>query len=123
MKRIAICVFDAAFDSDPKEYYYFTDLDDLEKGDNAVVDSGPGLGIVEIRGFVHNSEKARRWIVQKIDLVAHRERQKKQERIDTLKAQLEARRRKFEKEHLWTMMAEKDSRAKSLLAELKELEE
>jgi hypothetical protein len=122
MKRIAICVFDAAFDDDPKKYHYFTDIDDLKTGDYCVVDSGPGLGIVQIKGF-HTSCKASNWIVQKIDLEEHKERLKKQERIEALKAQLESRRKKFEEEHLWAMMAEKDPTAAAFLAEIKELEE
>jgi DNA-binding transcriptional regulator YbjK len=123
MKRIAICVFDAAFDDDPKEYYYFTDIDDLERNDYAVADSGPGLGIVKIRSFTSDASNARRWLVQKIDMKAHKERIKRQERIDTLKAQLESRRKKFEEEHLWSIMAEKDPKAAAFLAEIKKLEE
>jgi hypothetical protein len=122
MKRTAICIFDAAFDDDPKKYYYLTDIDDLETGDHAVADSRPGLGIVKIIGF-NNTKSATNWLVQKIDMKAHKERIKKQERIETLKAQLESRRKKFEEEHLWSMMAEKDPTAAAFLAEIKELEE
>jgi hypothetical protein len=123
MKRIAAVKFCGAYDDKSKTYYYFTNIDDLEVGDICVVDSAPGLGLVKIKSFIDKSDKANAWIAQKVDMAAHYENLKRQQRIDTLRSQLEARKKLFEEKYLWEKLAETDEKAAAFLAEIKELEE
>jgi hypothetical protein len=123
MKRIAEIIFTEAFNDDSKRYHYFTDDNDLKTGDVCVVDSGPGLGVATVQRFVKTSDKAHAWVVQKIDMVAHADRLKRQQEIEDIKSNLENLRKDFEEKRIWEVLASDNPVAAKLLDTLKKLED
>lgn len=73
------------------DYSYMTDIADLKEGDVVVVETKWGL---ELAKFVHYSilpsqaELAKRWIVEKVDLKAHKARVKKLQEKETLLSEM-----------------------------------
>jgi hypothetical protein len=122
MKRIASVVFNEAFNDNTKRYHYFTNDDSIKVGDICVVDSSPGYGVVEVKGFVEKSGKATHWIVQKIDLEAHKANLERESQINEIKFQLKMMKEKVEEKMVWKMLAEQNKEAAELLKKLEDLE-
>lgn len=66
-------VVSVVFQNGPKTYDYFTDLP-LKAGDLAVVPAGSGLAVVKVKRLKDKSEKAEKFVIQKVDIESYRER-------------------------------------------------
>ncbi|GMB00896.1 hypothetical protein [Pelosinus sp. IPA-1] len=64
-----------------KLYDYFTDLD-LSVGEPVVCETGSGYSIGTVAGFIPVSKNAKAWIVQKIDVEGHKQRQELRELLE-----------------------------------------
>ena len=64
-----------------KSYDYFTDLE-VTVGEPVVVETGSTFSVGTVEGFVVNSKNARSWIVQKIDVEGHKQRQELRELLE-----------------------------------------
>lgn len=66
-------VVSVVFQNSPKLYDYFTDLP-LKAGDLAVVPAGSGLAVVQVKKLKAGSDKAKKLVIQKVDLEGYKER-------------------------------------------------
>ncbi len=66
-------VASVVFQNSPKLYDYFTDLP-LKAGDLAVVPAGAGLAVVKVKKVKDASDKAKKLVIQKVDLEGYQER-------------------------------------------------
>lgn len=67
-----------AFKDSPKSYDYYTDLP-LRTGDLVVVPAGDWFAVVRVRRMLEDSEKAARWVIQRLDLKAFEDREQAME--------------------------------------------
>lgn len=104
-----------------KFYSFFTDIDDLAVGDYVVCDTvnGPALGTVM---KVDVTNKATKWVIDKVSMDAHLERLKREEKKRVLKAKLYEMKKDLEEIAIFEMLAEKNPEVKNMLDELKSLE-
>lgn len=117
MKRYVVAVrFEGTYG---KEYHYLTSEGDLQRDDKVVVDSANGLGIAIVEGYANHSQKASRWVVQKIDFTAHQQRKEKEKKMNILKAKMEKKRKALEELHIFQILAKEDEDMAKLLEEYK----
>ncbi len=64
-----------------KLYDYFTDLE-VAVGEPVVVETGSTFSVGTVQGFVSESKNARAWIIQKIDVEGHKQRQALRELLE-----------------------------------------
>ena len=102
----------------------FTD-EEFTVGDNAVVMVVNKLKIVEVvatRGFTKAQlNKATKWIVQRIDLTAHKERMEQQKVINDIKARLQQKKEELSEMAILKTLAQDDEETRNLLIELQNL--
>ena len=64
-------VVSVSFPDSPKKYDYLTDLSDLKRGDLVVVPTGSPrqrrFAVVQVVDMKAESEKADKWVVQRVD--------------------------------------------------------
>lgn len=76
-------VVSVSFPDSPKKYDYLTDLSDLKRGDLVVVPTGPPrqrrFAVVPVVGIKQESEKADKWVVQRVDIDGWQQRIKQRE--------------------------------------------
>lgn len=79
-------VVSVAFPDSPKKYDYLTDLSDLKRGDLVVVPTGSPhqrrFAVVPVVGFKDESDKADKWVVQRVDIKGWQQRIKQREQED-----------------------------------------
>jgi len=106
-------------------YSYYTDLE-LEAGDFVVVEArnSYGLGIVNQTVGLSQSalDKAKGWVVQKVDIAAHKAKAEKRELVKELYNQLEQRRKAIEMRQVYELLADTDPELKALLNQLKAID-
>lgn len=114
-----------SFDSTPyKNYHFLTDIDDLKKGDFVVVDTKLGYNIAKVNEFISKpftEAVINKWVVQKVDLATHKKRLVKEEKLNKVKEQMEARKTELQDIELFTLLAQKDDAMKDLLQTYLEL--
>jgi hypothetical protein len=106
--------------------YFFKAADDVEwrENDYVVCDTAQGLSlgvIVDACVPDKGAAKATKWIIQRIDMVAHRARMETEKQIQAIQSKLEKCRKQAEERVIYEMLAEKDPEAKKLLDELDSL--
>jgi hypothetical protein len=121
-------VIGVKFDDAPysKEYDFKYDKDDLKVGDMVVVDTVNGLQVAKVSTIIklavgESYDKAKKWVVQKIDLAEHNARLEREQKIADLKKQLEARRKMLEDIAIYEMLAKEDPKMSELLNMYKEV--
>jgi hypothetical protein len=114
------------FESGSRTYDFLTDDENLKPGDMVVchVNSNGfrGLSIGEVKTFKTRSAKATNWLVQKVDLTAHQERIDRHERMQDLKAEMDARYKKDSELEKYRRMAERDPAMTEMLQEYEKLQ-
>ena len=103
-----------------KTYDFFTDLE-LKVGDVVVVDTQNGLQVAEVVDVDVDSSKATKWVVDKVDMEAHKARIEREKRLKEITQKMEARRKKLEKFEVYRMLAEKDDEMAELLKQYAEV--
>ncbi|WP_324658944.1 hypothetical protein [Bacillus cereus] len=120
MKKFVEVTFDNNTYS--KKYVFKNDITDLVIGDKVVVETANGLSVATISGFLETSKIGTKFVVQKIDMVAHNNRLEKEKKLATVKAKMEERRKKLQEIEIYKILAKEDSEMAKLLAEMNELD-
>ena len=111
------------FSDGGSHYSYLSDLE-FKAGDYAVVES-PHNGLVVVKVMAFEAEtrnpKAFKWIVDKVDVAGHYQRQENAKRAEYLRTRLEKMKKQVEEEAVWQLLAERNPDAAKLLEELKSL--
>lgn len=108
------------FDSYGKIYEFHTDLD-LVAGDLVVCDNATGFTVGTVIGYKEGRSLARKWIVQKVDLVSHNARLEREKKAANVRAKMELRRKKLEEREVYMLLAKEDEVMRELLAEYDQL--
>jgi hypothetical protein len=103
-----------------KQYAFWTDLE-LQAGDLVVVDSTMGYGVAVVMENIEFSDKANRWVVQKVDLEAHVKRIERAEQMKLLKQKMEARQKELLEIAQFESLAKEDETMSKLVEEFKTL--
>jgi hypothetical protein len=112
-------VFEGSFQT----YHYLTRDESIEPNDLVVVISphGPKVcKVVEVNTPLPHS-KAKEWVVQRVDLKGYNDQMEKEVRKATILKQLEAKQKAQDESSRFKVLAETDTEASALLAELREL--
>src|SRR5699024_6514585 len=112
------------FDENPfKSYQFLTDIQDLERGEEVVVDTRNGLKVATVEGYGERNHSIpmniMKWVVQRIDLDAHKLRLEKEARREELRLKLEERRKEIEEIQIYELLAKEDPSMKEILDEFK----
>lgn len=117
-KTIAVVQYPSGY----KNYDFLNHVEDLEVGDTVITDSSNGLSIAKVVSFKESSTTANKWIVQKVNLTAHRERVAKQTKVNALRKKMEQRRKEIQDIQIYAMLAKSDPTMNELLNEMLSLE-
>lgn len=102
------------FQGNSQVYDFFTDLD-LQVDDLVVCDTAIGFSTAKVAIIRDNaSQICRKWIVQKIDIVAHKARLEHQKAIDQLMQQMNARKVEIERTMTFQILAKEDKQMAEL---------
>lgn len=112
-KKIVIVEFNSSY----KQYEFKNDIEGLEVGDIVVVDAAPGISIGTVTSFKDDSKVAMKWVIQKVDLVAHNERLAREKKLVEIKAKMELRRKKLQEIEIYQILAKEDKDMAALLEE------
>ena len=108
-----------------KTYNFLTDISDIKKGDMVVVETTTGslsiVNVIEVEEGI--TYPAKRWIVDKIYLDAHKLRIAKTKQLAEVKKKLDAKKKELQDIAICEMLAEKDPEFREILAEYKALTE
>lgn len=118
--RTVMCVFS----QDNRKYAYLTDDTTIEVGDLCVVDVNGATNIVKVAEVSEGrDEKATKWIVQKVDFTAYKDRQAKFAKAKELKRVLdEAVERKRKMVDYESILGDGDEDLRKVLEEFKALQ-
>lgn len=105
-----------------KDYVFKNDIEDLEVGDQVVVDTRYGYSVATVIEFMEQSNIGSKYLVQKIDISAHKVRLEKERKLKEIKAKMDARRKKLEEIEIYEMLAKQDEEMAGLLKMLKEID-
>lgn len=134
-RKIVGVMFDERESSNNSIYYYYTDID-FALQDLAIVcvhNRGTGwafpsyphfkiVRVVETSGFTAiDIAKAKKWIVQKIDIKAYEERLEQEKLVQDIKAELAARKAEFEERRIYEYLAKEDPKINAMLDKLSTL--
>lgn len=119
MENIVLVEFPTSY----KEYAFRNDIEGIEVGDKVVVDTAGGIVVAEVTKVDVVSNKASKYVVQKIDTAAHEKRLEKANKIKELKAKMEERRKKLQEIEIYQILAKEDDEMAALLAEYGEIQE
>ena len=113
------------FGNTMSSYAYLCDIPGIAVGDHVVVDS-PSNGltvvkVVQIGDTVENVTKATKWIVDKVDVSAHKARLARIERKKLLEAQLEKALEEELRKDRYARLAQADAALAALVAEYNQL--
>lgn len=118
MKKTNIAV--VSFDSG-RDYDFKNDIEVLAIGDMVVVDTVNGVAVATVVGIKDISKTATKWVIQKVDLDAHKARLAQDKIVIELKAKMEARRKELEEVNIYRILAKEDNSMAELLAQLDQL--
>lgn len=119
-KDIAVVRFINAYTG--TSYSFLNDIADLEVGDLVVVDTSNGYGLAKVESFKATDIKAKKWIVQQVDVAAHKARLEKQTQIKSIRAKLEQRRKQIQDVQVYALLAQNDPEMAEMLSTLIALE-
>lgn len=119
MKKFVEVMFDNNTYS--KKYVFKNDIEGLVVGDKVVVETTNGFSVATIKGFLETSNIGSKFVVQRIDTETHELRKEKEKKLATVKAKMEARRKKLQEIEIYKILAKEDSEMATLLAEMEEL--
>lgn len=103
-----VTVVGVQFSSSSREYSFKTDLA-LEVGDQVVVDTSTGGATLAVVSSIDgNYGRATRWVVQKVDMKAHRERIAREAKLLSLKQKMAVRREQLEDVNIYAQLAQQD---------------
>jgi len=131
-ETIARVIYDLSDESGPEisVYNYKMSLKNVEEGDFVIVDGRNGMDIVKVIEVVQRSletkaikefNKAKAWVVCKVDMLQHNQRKEATERKEFIMKQLAERKEQMEEVAIYKMLAETDKEAAKLLEELEGL--
>lgn len=104
-----------------KHYHYKTSIDDLKAGDLVVVESQNGYSVASVVRYITHSNQAHKFVIQKVDLVAHEEFLEKEMKLSFIRAEVEERAEEIEERRKLEALAAEDEKMKRLIAEMDEL--
>jgi guanylate kinase len=116
MNKIAV----VKFKDTPVHYEFKNPFDELEVGQKVVVDVRNALTIAEVVDFKSVSKIATKYIVQPIDLDAHKNRIEQEKKREQLEQQMKARKEDLARMKEYEELAANDEVMKKLLEEYKE---
>ncbi len=99
-----------------QEYDFLCDMP-IEQGDILVAESINGLGLVEVVGIKSQSSKAKRWIVDKVDMSSYNARREKERKKAELEKKMEQRMKQMDKLTRFREMAKNDPEMARMLQE------
>jgi hypothetical protein len=105
-------------------YNFLTNIEDLAVNDIAVVesDSSRRYSLVEIVSLEPSSTvKATKWIIDRVDIAAHKERKERERQKADIKRKMEAMRKEMDEDMLLAMYAEKNPEFNILFKQYQEL--
>lgn len=126
-KLIAKVNFELAEGGNPfntaKSYSFLTDIEDLEKNDIVVVDTVNGLVLARFLSYneLADTTKSTKWIIQKVDLTAHKKRLEDARQVEILKKKMEDRRKKAQEIEIYAILAKEDPEMQAMLDQFKQL--
>lgn len=119
MENIVLVEFPTSY----KEYAFRNDIEGIKAGDKVVVDTANGFVVADVTGVDVASNKASKYVVQKIDTEAHEKRLEKANKLKELKAKMEDRRKKLQEIEIYQILAKEDDEMAALLAEYGKIQE
>lgn len=112
--------FNSAFSN--KLYHFKCDIEGIDVGDKVVVDTANGLAVAEVAKVItEGSNKATKWVVDKIDMSAHEARLEKQKKLEELKEKMEQRRKEIQEFEIYRILAKEDEEMAELVKNLDDL--
>lgn len=109
-------------DNDGEEFPYLTNIKDLKEGDYVVVDCSNGLQVCRVTKLIgltpHQTGKAFKWIVTKVDLEQHEKNKLAQEKIQEIQNRVRVRKEQLEGQLILKQLAQEDPDMRDLLLEL-----
>lgn len=123
--KIVHVVFPLNAYSRDKTYAYMTDIDDIAVNDTVVVDS-PNNGltlvkVVSVEETAEGVEKATKWIVDKVDVTAHKKRMADIEQRKLIVAKLKKMQAEMLEADQFAMLAANNPEAAALIDQLRAL--
>lgn len=112
-KKIAVVEFESGY----KSYEFKTDIEDLHVGDYVVVDTSSGINVARVVEIKDYSNKATKWVIQKLDMTKHQERLEKEKKLKEIQAKMEARRKQLQELEIYRLLAKEDAEMAKLLEE------
>ena len=103
------------FKDNPKDYIFKVVDEDLEKGDEVVVETQFGTQIATFSHYTPPQDKGTKWVIQKVDHESHKKRVEDERERQKILQQLEAKRKENEKLKEYEEVAKGDPEAKELL--------
>lgn len=97
-----------------KTYHFKTNIVDLVKGDQVVVDSNNSFQVATFYGYVNNSN-VQKWLIQRVDLTEHYARNKVQREADALLYQMKTRVKNYNELDIINKLAHNDPYLNELL--------
>lgn len=131
-KKVVIVTFpntDRYSSSFGKKYNFLTDVENLQTGDKLIVDTVNGLQIADFvkyneLGFGETGVKTPvKWVIQKIDLDAHKKRVEAAIKAEKIKQMMEKKRKAAQEIEIYAILAKADPEMAQLLEEFKQLQE
>lgn len=102
-------------------HYVVPDEIELKVGDIAIVDTQYGPGLVKVHSLHSESAKATRYVIQKVDLSEHQERQERMRRRSVIQSKLRAIEKEVFDRQKYDMLRMYSPEAAELLRELETL--
>lgn len=123
MSKIAVVIFPN--NSYSKEYYFRTNIQNLEEGTLVVVDTINGFVTADFVRYHEEPVKQQpaKWVVAEVDLTDHFVRIKAEERAAAIKKQLDKAKKEIEEMAVYEMLAKHNPGILDLVNELKQLKE
>jgi hypothetical protein len=105
------------YNSNETEYHFKHDIIDLAIGDTVVCDCSTGLAVGVVSSLNGESKSSTRWLVQRVDMVAHQVRMERVAKRLAIRKLMDDRRKQLEDEALYRMMAERDPEMAKLIVQ------
>ena len=124
MKKYAVVNFyDFEGRLDTRQYHYKTLFNDLESGDEVVVETVKGNKVARFSHYLLESDHARSYIIQKIDVDFIEKEKEKQIRLEEIKQSIETRVAEITERKKYEKLAKDDKKLQELLSQMDEVVE
>lgn len=123
MKKYATVAFEDNQGNQRDEVYlYLVDIENLKSGDYVVVETRKTYSVARFIAYTNRNTLSRditKWVVQKLDMKAHKKRKDKFQEFSEVREKMMERVEELEELKLFESLSEKDKEMKQLLKKYK----